>query len=235
MINRILPIVVAALTLVHTPSEAQSAAIPNEARRRIAQAIWPENLFDSTGRPAPGFVRRPFRPAYADLRIRAGVLTEVLPSTRFFIGTAYPSVCDHCGTRTVVVAERGGEMRTLLEPSDIEYLADWAPVSALSDSTSLRSFVLASLRATCFLGCDVRQVRRRSDIPNVDSPFLRPEDSHAKSWKFPRTYAWQRNGGVQVEMPLWAPGDGLYEARAKFDGPGRVSISIEPLARIALF
>jgi hypothetical protein len=212
----------------------QQPAIPNEARRRIAQAMWPENLFDSTGRSEGRFIRRAFQPAYADLEIRPAAAPVGLPDVSLFVGTAYPSGCSHCGTRTYVVAQRGAEFISLLSPEDIQYLAPWATPEALGDSVALRTFVISVLRATCFLGCEVRQVHRRSEIPDADSPFLRRADGQEGAWQLPRTYAWQRNGGVLVDIALLAPGYGIYAVRASYEGRDRLRVSISAAAHFVM-
>ena len=204
--------------------------IPAEVRRRIAQAIWPENLFDSTGRPERGFMRRPFQPAFADLHIRRVTTPAVLPGVSLFVGEARPSECSHCGTRRYAVAQRDSTFQTLLDPDDIAYLAPWASPDVLGDPVTLRTFVLTALQATCLIGCDVQHVRKRSDVPDADSPFLRPADEGASTWQMPRAYSWQRNGGVLVEFALHSLGRGVFSARAESEGPDRVRVSVSPIA-----
>lgn len=214
------------------PPRPEPDAIPGEVRRRIAQAVWPENLFDSAGQPEPGFVRRYYRPALTDLRVRRAMTPPGLPGVSLFVGEARQSDCSHCGTITYAVAQRGATFLTLLGPDDIADLVNWATPETVSDTVALREFALATLRATCLIGCDVRQVQDRNEVPNADSPFLRGANEQSSSWDMPRTYSWQANGGVLVAFALYAPGMGVYGATFQVDGPDRVLVSISPVARI---
>jgi len=215
----------------HASAVASSGTIPNEVRRRIAQAIWPENLFDSTGAPERDFIRRPFRPTFADLRIRRVSALPTLPAVELYVGSAYSSGCFDCRTWTYAVAQHGTQFLTMLGPDDIGYLAPWVPQKVLSDSTRLRGFVIDVLGATCLLGCEVKQVHRRAEIPDVDSPFLRAADGENTTWQMPRTYSWQRNGGVLLEFALFGAGSGVYTVRAEWNGTDRLNVSVSPVAR----
>lgn len=209
--------------------------IPHQVRRRLAQAIWPENLFDSTGQPEPGFVRRGYKPEFSDLRIRHARAPEVLPDVMLFIGEAVSSGCPHCGVSRYAVAQRDSTFFTLLRAEDIAYLARWAKPGALADSVALREFVISSLRATCLVGCDVRQVHDRSEVPDADTPFLRPVGGDRTGWKIPRTYAWQRNGGVLVDFALLSHARGVYSVHAETGGPDGLRISVSPAAYYVFF
>ena len=208
--------------------------VPPDVRRRIAQAVWPENLFDAAGQPERGFVRRPLRPAYSELRIRRVTAPAALPGVTFFIGEARNADCVHCGAVTYAVAQHDSTFVSLLDPDDVQYLAVWTKPAALRDSAALRNFVQAALEATCLIGCDLKQVRRREDVPDADSPFLRAVDD-TREWKMPRTYSWQQNGGVAVEFVLHSAGRGVYGASAESESQGRIAVAISPVARYVMF
>jgi len=242
MLGRSIPIMLtrifssAALVLVVASCSAgqQESPVPNEVRRRIAQAVWPENLFDSSGQPDRGFVRRPFRPEFADLHIRRAGAIDGLSGATLFVGTAVPSACIHCAEPTYAVAQRGSEFVSLLGPEDIAYLAPWAGKDVLGDSVRLRSFVISALRETCFLGCEVKQILERSEVPHPDSLFLRPIGEDRGPWRVPRTYSWQQDGGVVLEFAIFSRRFGVYRAWAEWDGLESLQLSVAPVAHFML-
>lgn len=205
--------------------------VPGEVRRRLAQAIWPENLFDAAGNPEPGFVRRPFRPDFADLQVRRGLGVPELPGVAFYVAEAYPSGCSHCRTWRAAVAERGEQRITLLAPEDLQHLASWVGRPVLEDSSRLRAFILGALQSTCLVGCDPIQVRNPSDIPDAASPFLRAVNGEGGEWSMPRTYSWQSDGATVVEFPLFVRGTGVFITRAQWSGRELLHVAVEPVAR----
>lgn len=232
--NRLLAFLCTGVALVScSPKRDQKDTVPPEVRRRIAQAIWPENLFDASGNPERGFIRRRFRPAFGDLHIRRVNGLDGMPNVALYVGQAVVSSCDHCGTYTVAVAERDSAFLSVLGPNDLEYLLAWATTDRLSDSVSLRSLVVSELRATCFIGCDVKQVRDVAEIAERESPFLRPVDDSVRHWRLPRTYSWQRNGSVLTEFAVYSPGFGVYAVRAEY-WPQHFAVSVSPVARFVL-
>src|SRR5262245_8421709 len=210
----------------------QKDTVPSEVRRRIAQAIWPENLFDSAGKPERGFTRRPVRPAFRDLQIRPASSIDGMPNVVVYVGQAKVSGCVHCGTYTVAVAQRDTSFVSLLGPRDLEFLAAWAATDRLADTASLRRLVISQLRATCFIGCDVQHVGSRAEVLQ-GNPFLVPVDANATRWRLPNTYSWQKNVGAVVDFPVYSPGFGVYAVRAEYLGPS-VAISVSMVARSGL-
>jgi hypothetical protein len=223
-----------ATILACSAPKGEHDTVPPGVRRRIAQAVWPENLFDAAGQPERGFVRRALQPAYSELRIRRVAAPASLPGVTLFIGEARNADCVHCRAVTYAVAQHDSTFVSLLNPDDVQYLAVWAKPAILRDSTALRSFVQASLEATCLIGCDLKQVRRREDVPDADSPFLRAVDD-SRDWKMPRTYSWQQNGGVLVEFVLYSAGRGVYAAKAESESEGRIAVAISPVAWYVMF
>ncbi|HET7584886.1 MAG TPA: hypothetical protein VFK13_08265 [Gemmatimonadaceae bacterium] len=132
---------------------------------------------------------------------------------------------------TYAVAQRDSTFQTLLRADDIEYLAPWIEPSILLDSAALRDFVIGALHVTCFIGCDVQQVRRRADVPDADSPFLRSET--LGDWRVPRTYSWQSGGSTLVEFAVHSA-EGVYAVRVDVPGRGRLLVSISRVARYML-
>jgi hypothetical protein len=211
------------------PAQAQRDSIPAEVRRRIAQAVWPENLFDSLGRPESGFVRRAFRPAYHDLLIHQALPIPDLPGVTVWMGDAYPSGCSHCGTTVRGVARRGAMDITLMEPEDLELLAAWVdPPFEDADTVRVRQFVLNFLRSTCFLGCEVQLVSR-SDSADPDLQFFRAAKQANESVTIPRMYSHVSSAGLTVEFPLRSL-NAIYRIRAERNYRGIFSVSVTPVA-----
>ena len=228
-------VTVGALALLVTSASAQaSQAVPNEVRRRLAQVVWPENLFDSTGAPERGFVRRTFQPAYADLRIRSGDTVGTLPGVALYIGTAYPSGCFDCRTRRYAVAKRAGEYVSLLRPDDIQYLGVWASPEAFRDTASLRQFVLRTLAATCLVECDLAIVTKLADLGYPDSTLVTSSASPSRPVPIPRAYARQQDGWLVVEFALHSRGYGLFAVRAEYGNGRPLHVSITQVARTCL-
>src|SRR5688572_19770824 len=152
-------VILLALGTVHGQAQPASDSVPVEVRRRLAQAIWPENLFDSQGRPESGFIRRGFRPDFEDLRIRRGAPLPDLPGVTVWIGSAYPTGCSHCATVVRAVVQRDSQFITLLEPTDLPLLVAWVqPAFQHADTVRVREFIVAFLRSSCFLGCELAPI-----------------------------------------------------------------------------
>jgi len=194
--------------------QGQGDSIPAEVRRRIAQAVWPENLFDSLGRPESGFVRREFRPAFHDLLIRQASPIRDLPGVTVWMGNAYPSECSHCRSVVRGVARRGTTFITLMEPEDLELLADWVdPPFERADTVRVRQFVVNFFRSTCFLRCEIQLVSR-GDTADPDLRFFRAVEQAKKSVTIPRMYSHVSSAGLTVEFPLRSL-NAIYRIRAE--------------------
>ena len=173
------------------PVAAQSIPpdVPPPVTRRLMQAMWPEYLFDSMGRPEEPISRRARWPKtmgypnYPDLRIAIKHLAVPrLGNVTLYVATTTAS-CSDCGQYVRVVAQHGTAMITLIEDSDIGLLLDQAsPPFLTGDSVDVREAAFALLRASCFSGCDLRWVGRQSD---VSEPYVRnalKPDSGYATW-----------------------------------------------------
>jgi hypothetical protein len=228
------------LTLVSLAGvEAQSipSDIPPVVVRRISQAIWPDQLFDSAGRPEPGFNVGGFRPSFSDLVIE-GRAVEVsgLPGVRFYYGHAYPSQCSHCQTYIAAVAVLGDSSLTLMGPNEVNKLTSWRSIPiGLADSGEARRFVVETLRATCLVGCQVRWLPPTTPLSGNDSSYVRHVDGSFAHWSRPRTYSHVSPGQMTMEFLLIDPGQAIYQIRVQQQRDGRSLLySIEPSAWFGL-
>ena len=221
------------LVLVAAPDlRAQEIELgtPAPVVRRIAQAVWPENLFDSLGHPEPGFVHVPSRPKYSDLRItKRTEVPDRFAGVILYAGSAYPSDCFHCRGVRRAVAQRASEYVTLLEPEEIEQLLPWAaPALAITDSVELREAIVGLLELSCLLGCEIQHVRERAEVPRAD--FWSAADPNAEGWAMPRTYSHVSSTGLTLDFPVLAR-DGLFQIKAALDRRGNYYVMVIPVAQ----
>lgn len=195
------------------------AGTPVVVLRRAAQAIWPDQLFDSTGHPEPGFVVDGFRPSFADLVIeRRSEQVSRLPGVEFYYAHAYSSGCSHCRNYVAAVAVRGDSSLTLMSPNDVNKLIPWfsAPIAA-ADSTSAREFLLETIRASCIIGCRTRWLRPSERLSENDSLYARHADPRfeRQDWKRPRTYSHVSPGQLTMEFLLLDPARAIWVAHVQ--------------------
>lgn len=204
--NRIVLITLLGLVGSGGVTEAQRipADIPAAVIRRVSQAIWPDQLFDSTGRPERGFSPDGFQPRFSDLVIEArdGKVTR-LPGVRFFYGHAYPSHCSDCGMRVASVAVRGDSSLTLMGPDDINKLIPWLrePI-ALADSGAARELLLEILTASCIIGCRIEWLRPNQALSEADSSLARHVDGSFAHWTRPPTSSHVSPGQMEMQFLL---------------------------------
>ena len=213
--------------------------VPAQVVRRVAQAIWPRQLFDSAGRPESPFQRSAFEPGYADLRItRSSASVARLPGVIFYVASAYPNSCSHCRTWRVAVVERDSVFLTVLESRDLADLLTWAePRLADGDSLGIREFIVQVLGASCILGCgQMHQVRALRELPATEAQLLRPVDDDKQNWRFPRTYTHSSPGQMYMEFVLRQPSSVLYRVVVQQGESGRsLTFSIEPTAYLGIY
>jgi hypothetical protein len=195
-----------------------SRQVPAPVTRRIVQAIWPAQLFDTAGKPQGGWVARPFHPRYSDLHITEGKTGFTrLPRVRIYSGWAYPAGCFHCGTVRRAVAERDGKYVTLMEPEDLALILSWSePRFRVRDSLLIRDVIVQLLAASELLGPRVERVTSRADLPATLEGWWRPADVRDSIWNVPRTYSHGLPGGLTLEFPVLA-GATLYGVGLRFE------------------
>jgi hypothetical protein len=233
-IRRLVLLVIGALSLgVHLDAQQIAPDTPAPVVRRAAQAIWPENLFDASGQPEPGFVRLPFRPGFSDLRIeRHPISSGRFAGVVLFAASAYPNGCWHCRNVRRAVAQRDSTFVTLLEADEVEQILPWAtPAFAMTDSVEVRQAVVELIDATCILGCGVRRVRDLKEVPRHE--LYTAVAPGAERWTMPRTYSHVSTASLTLEFPLLAP-EGLFKIGVYLDPAGRYNVLVTPVARVML-
>jgi hypothetical protein len=180
---------------------AQHDGVPSVVMRRLTQAIWPDLLFDSTGKPEQPFKRLRWPMGYPDYN-HLQVSTHPVKSARFLADTMYaalvPSETNHGAPTRRAVWRRASDAITLLEPSDIGLVLDRAsPALTVADSLELRQTALDLLAASCLLACDVSfPVQRR-----VGAGDRLPDRAGAPT---PRSHLFQ--GRLTMTFPVMAEG-----------------------------
>jgi hypothetical protein len=223
-------LVLLALGPVEGQAQTGNKSVPVEVRRRLAQAIWPESLFDSQGRPESGFIRRGFRPAFADLRIRRVAPLPDLPGVTVWIGSAYPTGCSHCATVVRAVVQRDSQFITLLEPTDIPLLVEWVqPAFQHADTVRVREFIVAFLRSSCFLGCELAPIAPTEGVPSSELRMFHAPDYPDQPVAIPRTYSHVSSAGLSLEFVVRTI-DAIYRITAARDWRGSLSLSVTPVA-----
>ena len=142
-----------------TPLGGQTTAPPPSVKRRLGQMLFPQVLFDSTGKPELGqpFVGDP----HGFGMHRAGPSPE-LPGVEVWQGWTFR--CFDCD------ADRAAVILTGTEEYSIATVANLGPVlQALlpaqnADSAAIRVKVLALLELTCILDCHVWVLGSKADV-----------------------------------------------------------------------
>ncbi len=213
------------------------ATVPPVVVRRVAQAIWPDQLFDSLGRPEARFTGSPFRPDYEDLIIEPkGMTVSRLPGVSFYYGHAYPSACSHCQMVVVAVAARGDSSVTLREVSEIGKLITWldTPI-AVHDSTAAKELLLQFLSATCLIGCDAQLLPPRKALSREDSAYIQSVGEGSRPWVRPRTYSHASPGQMEMEFLVINPGLMIWRIVVTQQHDGRyLSYQAVPSATMAI-
>ncbi len=220
------------------PAQQIDSSVPSVVVRRIAQAIWPRQLFDSLGRPERTFERRAFEPAWEDIRVRrvSGSIAGV-PDIDVFVGTAYPDGCSHCRTWVAAVVTRGNDALTMTEPSHLMDLLGWIEPRGLQhDSVAVKRFVLSALGATCLLSCaTLQQVRSVADLESLEAQLLRPLRGDGPV-EMPRASARQDECTLTLHLAFKVPSRLLYSVQVSVDNCRglRVFIEVTPFAAIGI-
>lgn len=219
----------------HLAAQNVSGPVPAPVVRRIAQAIWPEQLFDPAGRPEGGWVARRSSPGYSDLHIsEAKTGLTRLPRVRIYSGRAYPAGCFHCGTVRRAVAERDGQYVTLMDPDDLALILNWSePHFRVRDSLLIRDVIVQLLTASELLGPRAQRVNSRADLPATLEGWWRPADVRDSTWNVPRTYSHGLPGGLTLEFPVLA-GATLYGVGLQFEEDSTYSMVVSVAADATL-
>ena len=239
LLQLVLALLVLALVPRDAPAQEIDSTVPVEAVRRLVQAIWPRDLFDLQGRPERAIDRRPFEPSFSDLRLRRATRpVRGLPDVQWYVATAYPGDCNHCGLRVAAVAQRGDEFVTLTEPQQLHELVSWiSPRMSAPDAEALRDFVIDALVASCLLMCaEVAQVRSEADLLRGERMLLHPTRGTGEGWVFPETVSSTRGCSHSQAFVLRAPYQALYRItiQAEWCQTRFTFIDVNRLARIGI-
>lgn len=201
-----------------TPVAAGAQAIPpgtpSVVVQRIAQAIWPDQLFDSLGRPRPGFAPFAGAPLFESLTIEhRTVHVARLPGVEFYVGSAAGN-CFDCGGRVAAVALRGDTSITLDALADLDELAArFGARFPQGDSAGIRGYLLDLLNATCLAGCPARLLGWQDPLPREDSLLARPAMPTSSAWRRSATYATVHPGRMEMEFVVLVPWQAIWTAR----------------------
>ena len=142
---------------------APPAGVPPSVLRRLAQALWPEVLFDSLGRPVPGFRVRGFRgnPS-SGFRVESVASDPVVGGLEIWRGSVVR--CTDCQISSVAVVQDGPEFMTVLEAADLALPLESVLADGPVDAARVRRVGLGLLERTCILGCGVRVLTSPTDM-----------------------------------------------------------------------
>ena len=213
------------------------AGTPTAVVRRISQAIWPDQLFDTLGRPEPGFAPVGGAPLFTSLSIthRQDKVAR-LPGVEFYFGGAAGN-CFDCGARVVAVATRGDTAITLQHPADLARLpARFGVRFAQWDSVGIREFVLELLNASCLAGCPADLLGAEDRIGRSDSVLARPVTPTTTVWRRSATFTNARAGVLQMEFVVLIPRHGIWTAKVTQGREGGyLDLSLDQVAALELY
>jgi len=213
------------------------AGTPTVVVRRISQAIWPDQLFDSAGRPERGFAPVAGAPLFSSLTIEHRRERVVrLPGVDFYLGGAAGN-CFDCGARVAAVAIRGDTAITLQRPADFDQLPARLGIRFVQgDSAGIKEFILELLNASCLAGCPARLLGPDDRLARFDSVLARPMLPTTTIWRRSATYTSFRPGVMEMEFVVLIPRHGIWTAKVTQGREGGyLDLSFDQVAALELY
>ena len=218
------------LLSIGAPARAHTQQAPPPAiRRRLAQALWPEVLFDSTGHPSGRLhVRGGRGDPRTSLRLAPAAPVTGMPGVQVFVGDAFR--CFDSRSDIAAVAVRGADTVTLREPADLQLVLPWLGDSlTAADSARIRHATMAWLDATCLLGGGVRPVSQRSDVRDTGGVFSLRAANGDSTWTLPPASVGPNGSYTEYQFGIRS-GFGVYQLSVAWTPAAKYLVSSTPIA-----
>ena len=133
------------------PGSRQEAAPPHTVVRRLAQALYPLVLFDSTGKPEAG--QAPVYKLSEFFQVHESESSPELPGVEVWEGTAFR--CYDCSFDRAAVVRLHGTEYSIIGIGDLAPVLEAVLPPRMADSATVRVKVVALLGTTCIIECRV--------------------------------------------------------------------------------
>ena len=215
------------LLSIGAPARAHTQQAPPPAiRRRLAQALWPEVLFDSTGHPSGRLhVRGGRGDPRTSLRLAPAAPVTGMPGVQSIRRGRVPLLRLSQRHRRGGCAQHGSGDAG--EPADLQLVLPWLGDSlTAADSARIRHATMAWLDATCLLGGGVRPVSQRSDVRDTGGVFSLRAANGDSTWTLPPASVGPNGSYTEYQFGIRS-GFGVYQLSVASDTGGQVSRLID--------